>query len=368
MPCRRMFVAGSKNEPPDRLTVPASCGAASEPRAVAEMRTSPATSAARLARRGFARPSGSEPETLASRPGPAKGMRPEPWRSRPPGAVARAEASSTRAAAVAAARGQREGRDLVRGEDVGRQPFAAQLEADARVGEGAGGAAGPADRAAQAAVAGGAVDEREREGLQREVERELALAERDRAVGGGGEPGRRDARAQLEPAVRGGAAGVDRDRRQAGGAGGGGDEARRPEVEAHVRRVARPGDAGGAVDGAAEAELGADGVGDVERKRAQRHVDVEAVGDLALRRQAAVPDLERERRELDGAAADRHRRRRGEGGRGRGLADAERVERGREPAVEPGELARDVGERADRRGGCRPRSASWCRRYARPSH
>src|SRR5690606_9787082 len=82
-------------------------------------------------------------------------------------------------AAVAAVRGEGEGGHLVRGEDLGGQPLAPQLETDGGIGERAGGTPGAADRAAQATIAGGAVDEGQREGLEVEVERELALAERD---------------------------------------------------------------------------------------------------------------------------------------------------------------------------------------------
>ena len=92
-----------------------------------------------------------------------------------------------------------------------------------------------------------------------------------------------------------------------------------------------------------------------------------ALGDAALRGQAAGAEVERR-------AASARRRRRctvtvagavSVGGDPR-LAQRQARERRGEAAVEPGELARGVGERADRQPARRPRSASGRGRSARP--
>ena len=343
--------------------MPASCGAASEPRAVAETRTSPATSAARLARRGLARPSGSEPETLASRPGPGEGdaagaleVEPARRRWRGPRRARRRRRGSCRS---------RWGRRAGRGSRRGRRRSALRRGARSRrrVGERPGGAAGAADRAAQAAAAGGAVDEREREGLESESNVELALRRagpsRWRVAAS---PVAETTRAQVEPAVRGGAAW----RRAATGGRPAARvtveaSARGLEVEAHVRRVARAGDAGGAVDGAGEAEVGADGVGEVERKVADARRRCRScrrpcparsgcrspkwrpsgVSSTAPPRMVTVAGAVRvaarpcwRRRSVSSVAA--------------------------KPPSSRVELAREVGERADGEAGCRRRSASSC--------
>ena len=236
----------------------------------------------RAARRGAGRPcrAAAMPETLASRPGPAKGMRPEPCRSRPPGAggagggeLERAGRGSCRLAVRA------KGGTWFAASTVAVMPSPRRSKLHRRVGERAGGAAGAGDRCR----AGRGCRRRGRPAPAGRTGGRCRARDRPRRAGPSRWRWRRGRwpttlAVEVQPAVRGGAGGVDRDRRQAGGAGGRRDEPGGPDVEAHVGRGARPGDAGGAVDGAAEAEVGADGVGDVERQVAHRDVDVEAVG------------------------------------------------------------------------------------------
>ena len=103
----------------------------------------------------------------------------------------------------------------------------------------------------------------------------------------------------------------------------------------------------------ARPEVGPDGVGEGERHGGDRHVDVEGLGHPALRGQAAGAEVELQRRQVDRAVADGDRRRRGQRRRDALLAQAQRVEPGGEAAVEPLQLAREVGERADRQAALR---------------
>ncbi len=91
IPCRRRLVSGSIRVPSASVTRPVTCGAVSEPRALASIRTRPVACAVRLASSGSASDSGAEPDTLTSSPGPAKGMVPDPVSSSPPAPVTRAE-------------------------------------------------------------------------------------------------------------------------------------------------------------------------------------------------------------------------------------------------------------------------------------
>ena len=104
-----------------------------------------------------------------------------------------------------------------------------------------------------------------------------------------------------------------------------------------------------AVDRAGEREVGADGVGERERQVVRMATSMSKVSSIrpsAVR--LPVPKSSVERGEVDGAAADRHRRRRAQRRRHALLAQAERVEARREAVVEPLQLAREIGERADR--------------------
>ena len=303
-----------------------------------------------------ARASGTAPERPTSRPGPASGTRPEARRSRPRGPVERRPSAGS-----ARCRGSRRRR---RGRAAGCRSRAGRV------------APSPAPRSSKLAVGSARVpptrpwpvtepaspwspaarsmsDERER--LQVDAEVDRAGAQRDRAARPGGEAARRaDGRVEVEPAVL-------RWCRGASSASGGRPAARvaaeatsaAREVEAHVRRVARAGHAGGAVDAPGERRGRGWTVLAMSSGRSRRSSERSKASAIApLRGQPAGADVERERGQLDRAAGGRSRWRARSGWRPTApLAQAQRLERRGEAVGQPGELARDVGERADRQPG-----------------
>ena len=200
-----MLVCGSISAPLDSETRPERSGAVSEPRAVALMRSGPPlASAERSASSGLTMESGAVPETVASRPGPAKGIVPEPVELEAAGAGDAGRVEPERLAPELTGGGQRERRESVRAQDGRVDALAAQVEGDGRVGDRPGRVAGAGDRAAQAAVAGDPVDERQREGLQVDRDVEVAGTERHRAPGLGGEAVlRADRGVEVQPVVGG---------------------------------------------------------------------------------------------------------------------------------------------------------------------
>ena len=348
---RRRLVWGSTRLPPVNVTFPESCGAASDPRAAASTRSCPRSWAVRSARNGSASSSGMVPFTLASSPGPDSGMRPEPWMSRPRAAVTRAELSCTAPRAKLAGRHDGERRKRIVRQHPGADALAAEIEADGGGRERPAHPAPAGKGAAESAVPGDPVDEREGEGLQVEGDVEIAGAgaERNRAPGPS-----REFPAALTRASR-------LSRRfdvcpRAWTPTGGRPAARvvAPSTPAAVTSKRTSGASRGPVTRAvpftvpARPKVRPDRIREPERHVAHRELEIEGIGDAALRRQAAGAEVEPQRRQLDGAVADADRGRCRQR-RGRGLvAKPERAKRRRETAVEAGELARDVGQGADR--------------------